>query len=188
MLKRASDWTYTRSHLRCLRLCLRKLRSLDILSKSFDLFAQDSHVKACFRLDLYALTSACNIRDYLRSHLRATYATICAHICVQHTRLSALTSALPRPAYARILLLALQVFSHDLYSACFVQVLPSATARIPFAHIGEDLHSLLLVEERIADLIALKLALLFQARTPWQVNRCPCSLYDKLGVPAQKLD
>ena len=54
MLKRASDWTYTRSHLRCLR----KLRSLDILSKSFDLFAQDSHVKACFRLDLYALTSA----------------------------------------------------------------------------------------------------------------------------------
>ena len=125
---------------------------------------------------------------YTRSHLRATYATICAHICVQHTRLSALTSALPRPAYARILLLALQVFSHDLYSACFVQVLPSATARIPFAHIGEDLHSLLLVEERIADLIALKLALLFQARTPWQVNRCPCSLYDKLGVPAQKLD
>ena len=71
MLKRASDWTYTRSHLRCLRLCLRKLRSLDILSKSFDLFAQDSHVKACFRLDLYALTSACNIRDYLRSHLRS---------------------------------------------------------------------------------------------------------------------
>ena len=55
------------------------------VSKSLDLFAQDSHVKACFRLDLYALTSACNIRDYLRSHLRATYATICAHICAPET-------------------------------------------------------------------------------------------------------
>ena len=51
-----------------------------ILSKSFSVFAKDCYVKACARLDLYALTSAGNIRDYLRSHLRATYAPICAHM------------------------------------------------------------------------------------------------------------
>ena len=53
---------HIRDYLRCLCLCLRKLRSLDILSESFRWFAKESHVKACFRLDLYGLT----------------YATICA--------------------------------------------------------------------------------------------------------------
>ena len=67
MLKRASDWTYTRSHLRATYAPICAPDLLDILSKSFELFAKDSHVKACFRLDLYALTSAGNIRSYLRS-------------------------------------------------------------------------------------------------------------------------
>ena len=104
MLKRASDWTYTGSHLRC-----------------------------------------------LRAHKCATYATLCAHMPTQGS------------------LQALQVFStlaaHALYSACsnkLFQVFFSAVASIRFTHIGEDLYSLALVEERIADLIALKLALLFK--------------------------
>ena len=44
-------------------------------SKSFLPFAQECHVKACFRLALYALTC---LPTLPRSHLRATYATICA--------------------------------------------------------------------------------------------------------------
>ena len=44
----------------------------DILSESFSVFAKDCYVKACARLDLYALTSAGNIRDYLRSHAYAS--------------------------------------------------------------------------------------------------------------------
>ena len=66
----------------------------DIPSESFSVFAKDCYVKACARLDLYALTSACNIRDYLRSHTRLSalfksshmqahtlaYAHKCAHI------------------------------------------------------------------------------------------------------------
>ena len=52
MLKRASDWTYTRSHLRATYATICAPDLLDILSKSFTLFAKESHVKACFRLDL----------------------------------------------------------------------------------------------------------------------------------------